>query len=184
MRITKLPVIVLLSTLVFIVSGCNESFQNSGVQDKETIKDTDNDTYIVGQVEKVTLTQKKFVYKARIDTGATTCSASATDIVEFIRDGKKWVRFNMINPKTNEKVQFEKRISRIVPIKRHGAKDQMRKAVKLPIELGEIHDVIEFTLTDRSKFEYPILIGRNFLAGNAIVDCNQKYTGAVAVSFK
>ncbi len=184
MRISKLPTIVLLIALVLLVSGCNELFKGDDVHKKQSIKETDNTTYIVGQTEKVALTQKKFVYKARIDTGATTCSANATDIVEFVRDGKKWVRFNMIDPKTKKKVQFEKRLSRTVPIKRHGAKDQIRKAVKLPIELGEIHDVVEFTLTDRSKFEYPILIGRNFLAGNAIVDCNRKYTGAIEVSFK
>lgn len=140
-----------------------------------------SDFYIIGENEKVALSEHKIVYKARIDTGATTCSLNAANIVEFVRDGKKWARFDLYNAKAKETITLEKPISRIASIKRHGTEDQRRVAVKLPIKLGPVEDVVEFTLTDRSKFEYPALIGRNFLSGNVLVDSNLSYTGGIPI---
>ena len=165
-------------------AGCSGS-RNSG---SSVGKQKDNgryaDYYIIGENERVEISDRKITYKARIDTGATTCSIHATDIVEFVRDGKNWARFSLLDFKTGEKVTIEKPISRIASIKRHGAKDQRRVAVKMPIWLGPISDVVEFTLTDRSKFEYPALIGRNFLSGNVLVDTNLSYTGGIPVEMK
>lgn len=52
------------------------------------------DKRVIGSEELVLLDDLTEKYKARIDTGATTSSLNATNIVEFERDGTKWVRFS------------------------------------------------------------------------------------------
>ena len=136
----------------------------------------------IGQAEFVTILPQNLHYRARIDTGATTCSISALDIERFERDGEKWVRFRFPVPQDGKAGEGAKKtdiqeypLTREVPIKRHGGPDQIRPAVKLQMQLGSFNGRVEFTLTDRSKYEYPVLIGRNMLEGNAVVDVSKSY---------
>jgi len=71
---------------------------------------------------------------------------------------------------------IEKPVSRVVQIKRHGKTSQDRYVVKMRLILGERSQVVEVSLTDRSQFIYPILIGRNFLRDYYIVDVGAKLT--------
>jgi hypothetical protein len=132
---------------------------------------------IIGEAEYVTILPLGVTQKARIDTGATTCSIHASSIKRFERDGEKWVRFEL-GPEQDaeERFEVERPIVRIASIKRHGAEDQTRPVVRLTFQLGPITDTIEFSLTDRSAFEFPILVGRNLLSGNALVDVTKHYT--------
>ncbi len=66
-------------------------------------------------------------------------------------------------------------ISRIAKIKEHGEEAQVRPTVKMTVKLGSFEDRVEFTLTDRTKYEFPILVGRNLLEGHAVVDVSQSY---------
>lgn len=50
---------------------------------------------ILGSEEWVYVPEIDQTFKARVDTGATTSSISATDIVPFERDGKDWVKFKI-----------------------------------------------------------------------------------------
>lgn len=130
---------------------------------------------IIGEAEHVYLPIAKTKLKARIDSGATTTSINALNIKVFERDGKKWVKFDIEDE--NKKLHTKKLpLFQIVNIKRHGAEDQKRPVVKLRINLGTSSQLIRVSLTDRSKFTYPVLIGRNFLTGAAIVDVSKKYS--------
>jgi len=143
--------------------------------------DQSTSVQVIGQAEYLTVLPLDFRYHARIDTGATTCSISALDIERFERDGKKWVRFRLPLPDATSKEKLKKSdvleypLTREVNIKRHGAPDQIRPAVKLNVRLGAFEGRIEFTLTDRTKYEFPVLVGRNLLDGNAVVDVSQSY---------
>ena len=131
---------------------------------------------IIGEVENVTFKSKGLKLKARIDTGAETSSLGVVDQQSFERDGKKWLRFTVKDP-TNEKlISFEKPIVRTASIKRHGAEDMKRPVVKLKILLGKIEMERQFTLADRSKYTFPVLIGRNVLSGKYLVDVNRKFS--------
>ena len=55
----------------------------------------------------------------------------------------------------------------------HGEK---RYVVHFDIKMGEELIDTEFTLNDRSKFEYQVLIGRNILNGRFIVDSSIENT--------
>lgn len=130
---------------------------------------------IIGEVEYVYIGEDTIRLPARIDTGAKTSSLGAKEIKRYESDGKKWVRFQIAAPGSDTVIDFKRPLSRTVEIKRHGVETQKRFVVRLPIKLGRISREIEFTLADRSDFEFPVLIGRNFLKGYALVDVNRKY---------
>lgn len=127
---------------------------------------------IIGEVEPVRLIPGDVIVNARIDTGAKTTSINAVDIQAFERDGKKWVRFRLA--KSEKAFVVEKPVVREVQIKRHGEESQNRYVVKMRIILGDRSQVVEVSLTDRSKFEHKVLIGRNFLRDIYIVDVGAK----------
>ena len=131
---------------------------------------------IIGEVEPVTIVKAGLTLPARIDTGATTSSLDARDIQRFERDGKKWVRFTLVDRRSGKKVKVEGRLTRTVEITRHGTDPQYRPVVKLKAILGQAELYREFSLTDRSAFTYPVLIGRNFLQGEFVVDVTRKNT--------
>ncbi len=55
-------------------------------------------------------------------------------------------------------------------IKRHEGESQRRSVVELSVCLGDHRRKVEFSLIDRSQFDYPVLLGRSALAGIAVVD--------------
>jgi len=130
---------------------------------------------IIGEAERVTVEPHGLRLAARIDTGATTSSISATQIKRIERDGKKWVSFVLTDPATGKQVTVKRPLVRTASIKRHGAEDQKRPVVTLQVNMGPIQQETEFSLTDRSKYEFPVLIGRTYLRGKALVDVSREY---------
>lgn len=119
--------------------------------------------------------------KTKLDTGAKTSSIHATDIDVFDRDGEKWVRFRVpfsMKAGTSDKrrdVFFERPVVRRVRIKEHDRAPARRYVVNLDLCLGGITFTTPMTLADRSRFNYPLLLGRVALQGRAAVDPAQKY---------
>lgn len=134
-----------------------------------------NELQIIGEAEYVYLPSSKLRLKARIDTGATTTSINALNIKQFERDGKKWVKFDLMDEKNNKHTK-KLPLYENIKIKRHGVEDQIRPVVKIRVNLGSFSKFIRVSLTDRSKFTYPVLIGRNFLNGTTMVDVSRKYS--------
>ena len=170
----KLPLLIVLFVLVtagvnIVRSGAVAAADKSGAGQPDRL-------VVIGAVEPVCLKAAGFVLPARIDTGATTSSLDAREIEKFERDGEKWVRFTVIDRSSGEEKQIESRMTRKVEITRHGAAPQIRPVVKLHAAIGKVNLLREFTLTDRSAFEYPLLIGRNILQGKFIVDVARKNT--------
>ena len=130
---------------------------------------------VVGWLEKVCIYPGNLIINAKLDTGARNSSLNASDITEFVRNGKQWVRFNVTN-RYGTTATIEQKVHRIVKIKDHDGSPQLRLAILLGISLGSFHKKVEVNLADRSYFNYQMLIGRSFLAGNVIVDPSVKYT--------
>ncbi|MFI3272474.1 MAG: ATP-dependent zinc protease [Pseudomonadota bacterium] len=129
---------------------------------------------IIGETEYIYIDALNMRLPARIDTGAATSSLSATNIQRFERDGKKWVRFSIVLPDGTPSQSIERPWRRTVSVKRHGMENHRRYVVELKIRMGKLQERTEFTLTDRSNFDYPALIGRTFLRGNIAVDVSRK----------
>jgi hypothetical protein len=130
---------------------------------------------IVGWIEKVRIYPGAPLIRAKLDTGAKHCSLNAPNITEFQRNGETWVRFS-ITSKSGEKVTLEQKVHRIASIKRHGSIVERRFAIRLGICLSTLYKEVEVNLVDRSDFLYPLLIGRNFMSGDLIVDSSTKFT--------
>jgi hypothetical protein len=110
-------------------------------------------------------------FKAKMDTGALTASLSAKDIQLFSRDGEDWVRFRLATKGADSKV-YEHKVARISRIKNRAAEEDdgdtasvaaKRPVVDLELCLGGLKRTVEVNLTDRSSFNYPLLIGAKAL---------------------
>jgi hypothetical protein len=124
---------------------------------------------VVGWVENVRVYPGGITVKAKLDTGAKTSSLDCECITPFKRDGKDWLSFSIKNHQGNI-VRLEKPVTRIARIKRHFGKEQKRYVVKLGICLGSVYREAEVTLVDRSGFNYSLLVGRNFLKDDFLID--------------
>ncbi|ETN92896.1 hypothetical protein U062_00779 [Gammaproteobacteria bacterium MOLA455] len=131
---------------------------------------------IVGAVEWAKIQPAGLWIESRIDTGADTTSIHAENIQLVEKDGKRYVRFVLIDAVTGSAHQQELRLRRRVLIKQSGGADERRYVVRMWVTLGEIRSKIDVNLSDRTDFEYPLLIGRNFLMDNVIVDVSRHHT--------
>lgn len=136
-----------------------------------------DDKTILGQTEWVYISTAKSNYKSRIDTGAATSSLNAVDIERFERDGKKWVRFNLSHEKGLDPQIIEAKIERFVKILQSSKPGMTteRPVIKLHVRIGDVAHLTEFTLTDRTHMEYPVLIGRSFMRDVVLVDVSKEY---------
>jgi hypothetical protein len=131
---------------------------------------------IVGAVEWARVEPAGLWLESRIDTGADTTSLHAEDIQLLEKDGKRYVSFVLIDAVTGSRHPQELRLRRRVLIKQSGGPDQRRYVVRMWVTLGETRSRIDVNLTDRANFEYPLLIGRNFLTDSLIVDVSRHHT--------
>ena len=130
---------------------------------------------IVGGVESVVIEPSGIKYEARIDTGAESSSIHAENIQLIERDGKRYVQFSLLNPETGELIELERRLRRKVLIKQQEGEWERRYVVKLWLTLGEIRELVDVTLSNRTGFEYSVLVGRNLFTDTAIVDVSQQH---------
>ncbi len=130
---------------------------------------TKTETPIAGGIETLYIVPLEMPFQARMDTGAETSSIDAQNLKPFERDGEKWISFDITNRKNGEIKHFEKPIKRKTNIVRTGEKER-RYVVLLDIKMGKELINAEFTLNDRTKFDYQVLIGRNIINGRFIID--------------
>lgn len=130
---------------------------------------------IIGGIEPVYILPIQSSFPARVDTGAGISSLDTEEIKEFERDGEKWVTFKVINRKTKEEHIFEKPLVRNTRIKRAHINER-RKVVSLDVSFGGQTFQADFSLVNREKFDYQVLIGRNIINGRAIVDPTRSFT--------
>jgi len=131
---------------------------------------------IVGATEWVRIEPAGLLLESRIDTGAVTTSVHADNIQLVEKEGKRYVRFVLTDPNNGEKIEQELRLRRRVLIKQSGLPDSRRYVVRMWVTLGETRSRIDVNLSDRTGFEYPLLIGRNFLTDSMIVDVSRHHT--------
>lgn len=131
---------------------------------------------IIGAVEWARVEPADLWVESRIDTGADTTSIHAEEIQLIEKDGKRYVSFFLIDAVTGSRHPQELRLRRRVLIKQSGGPDQRRYVVRMWVTVGEIRSRIDVNLTDRGDFEYPLLIGRNFLTDTMIVDVSRHHT--------
>jgi hypothetical protein len=117
---------------------------------------------VYGWREKITIDGVEKQVYAKLDTGAYTSSIHAEEKELFERDGKKWVRFIVTEPrkKDSPRVRIEAPLVRIARVKTPGGESESREVVKLAFKIGERKLRGDFTLNDRSNMLSAVLIGR------------------------
>ncbi|MAT68199.1 MAG: hypothetical protein CMJ58_01615 [Planctomycetaceae bacterium] len=113
-------------------------------------------------------------FDARVDTGATTCSVHAAqwkiqDEAEAMVDNVgKVIRFCVENGRGGAK-WLETRIEELATITTSEGEEQRYK-VFMTLRCQGVEKRVLVSLNDRSHMQYPLLIGRNFLEGDFVVD--------------
>ncbi|OQX37374.1 MAG: hypothetical protein B0D91_06900 [Oceanospirillales bacterium LUC14_002_19_P2] len=138
---------------------------------------TINGLPVIGCVETVFLHAARQTLDAQIDTGSTVSFLAADHIVEFDRDGSRWVRFQISNQMDAKQSQaLTLPVSNRSRSPRHsGSRNTANPSVRLKVTLGDIDLLTNFTLIDSKQLTFPVLLGRNFLKGNAIVDSSKTH---------
>ena len=115
--------------------------------------------------------------QVRVDTGATTSSLHVDNIEEFLKDGKRWVRFD-IHPDIHN---VKKIVTTTAPlqakkvVKSSSADKEKRVVIKTTIRIGQDSWRIKLTLTDRSTMTYLMLLGREAMKDRILVDPSHEF---------
>lgn len=137
-----------------------------------------------GFIEKATLIDNDLTLSAKLDTGAKSASLNATHISEIEVNGKPYLSF--VVPSKEGDIQFKCEYVGKVNIKVRVGETQAnpllkhsinRPVVMMRIKLAGQERLIRVNLTNRKRFIYPLLLGREaILAFNGVIDPSLKYT--------
>ncbi len=184
MRLSSLRHGVAASFVVLLLGLCGLPTQAAG-----NVPTAPRAAPIFGWVEWTYIEPHHVHVKAKLDSGAKTSSLSAVDVERFTQDGDIWMRFKVpisaADGGTDEPqlIAMESRLEKEVLIKRHGGRPSRRPVVNISVCLGAQAFVTPVTLTDRSHFNYPLLLGRSALRDRVLLDVSQTYiNGADAES--
>lgn len=129
---------------------------------------------VLGPVVAVDEEETEIQFLARVDTGAKTCSLHTVekkviDGSQFMEDNVgKLLRFRIENRQGVSK-WLERIIAEVRKI-RTSEGEETRYLVPLALKCNNVEREVLVSLNDRSRMSYPMLLGRNFLAGAFVVD--------------
>ncbi|ABG51283.1 protein of unknown function DUF785 [Trichodesmium erythraeum IMS101] len=115
--------------------------------------------------------------KAKIDTGAHYSALHAFDIKTFEKDGKLMVKFK-VNPKqrdTNLIVIAEAELIDEKKVRSSNGKAELRPVILTEVNLMNKKLQIELTLTNREFMEFRMLLGRQAMQNNFLINPGKSY---------
>lgn len=133
---------------------------------------------LIGETAWIEVGAVSFAYLARIDTGARITSIHAVNVE--IKDGSsvpdknvgKTVSFQTVN-RDGKTEQITAAITKVSTVKNSQGTEQ-RYVIELPLAWKHVKKDVQVNLRDRSKMTYKLLIGRNFLSRDFLVDVDIK----------
>ena len=166
LRVAVLSVFMALYTVTFRDLAIAETISNSSEARRPTV---------FGWLEKVRVSPGELVVHAKLDSGADTSSMHVRNLKSFEKEGAPWVSFTLRN-RYGKQQEIKLPVVRWARIKKGSdQRIQERVVVLLKLCLGREAQEVEVNLVDRSHMNYPLLIGRGFLAGTALVDSARTY---------
>ena len=135
---------------------------------------------IIGWREWVALPQLGIAYvKPKIDTGARSSSLHASEIEEFRRGDRTFVRFKVHPIQRNKDfgVKAEAEVLEYRNVKSSSGQKSRRPVILTEIEILGIRWPIELTLADRDAMGFRMLLGREAVRGRFLVDAGRSYYG-------
>ena len=137
--------------------------------------------HIVGATAIIKEASTGIPFHARIDTGAASCSLHVEEmkIIDEVSGRRanigKRVRFR-IKGHNGETNWIETKIADAVRIRSAVANEgeyDRRYMVRLTLQWKDVSKEVLVTLNDRREMTFPLLIGRNFLSGDFLVDVDK-----------
>lgn len=115
--------------------------------------------------------------KAKIDTGARTASLHAFGLEQFVREGKEWVRFAIHPEQHNDSIEIpvEHPVAEYRQVRSSNGQQSLRPVIITQINLGRYAWTTELTLADRDAMGFRMLLGRNSIRGQFLVDPSRSY---------
>ena len=166
---------VLVSTLMLspavLANDYAQSCSIDGLGNEHTSK------LVIGQKEIFYSPAANLNFRSRIDTGATRTSIHATnvEIEDFSPDAEenigKIVNFITANER-GETVHMREKITHVRQIQ-NSLGSEMRYSIQLDLTLADRDYSVEVNLKERSLMSDKLLIGRNLLSCNYVVDVSK-----------
>ena len=131
---------------------------------------------ILGETAVITEVSSGVEFTARVDTGAAVSSIHVEPEDVVIEDESpepdeniaKRVLLKLENHE-GEEAWVETRIEDYVEV-RNAERSEHRYRVKLPLQCGDVQKFAVVNLNDRSRMTYRLLLGRDFLRDDFVVD--------------
>lgn len=146
---------------------------------------------ILGWLEQAYVANMPHRLRAKLDSGAKTSSIHGRVMGLFEQDGVQWLAFefdwfevsrhqNNGLSKSNQRTSYiiNAPVVRQVRIKDHKNMSDVRWVVRLPIMIARQCWAADFNIADRSRFNYAILLGRDFLRDAALVDVRETFVSS------
>lgn len=117
--------------------------------------------------------------KAKIDTGARSSALHAFEIETFEVDGKSKVRFK-VHPKQRNTILTVAAEAEIIDereVRNSGGKAELRPVILTDVELMGQKWAIELTLTNRELMGFRMLLGRQAVRRQFVIDAGKSYLG-------
>jgi hypothetical protein len=138
--------------------------------------------HIIGATATLTETSSGLSFPARIDTGAQSCSLHVEKIeiqdeaTSRLKNVGKSARV-LLKDTDGKSAWIETKIVEAIRVKSSSLKVgefDRRYKVRLTLKWNDFEKTVLVTLNDRTDMEYPLLIGRNYLRGDFLVDVEKK----------
>lgn len=129
---------------------------------------------LIGKYDRIDLPELNFkALRAKIDTGAKTSSLHCSYI--HSEDGK-YVTFEVLDEshKKFKDKQVTLPIVRVATVRSSNGMVEQRYVISTKVYIFDKYIDTEFTLRNRKKMNYPILLGREFLKKGFIVDVRKE----------
>src|SRR3954468_4928454 len=132
----------------------------------------------IGATATLTEMSSGLTFPARIDTGAETCSLHVEKIeiqdktARRTKNVGKSVRF-LLKGSDGKTQWVEGVVADAIRVKSSslkGGEVDHRYKVRLTLQWKDVRKEVLVTLNDRTSMEYPLLVGRNFLQSDFLVD--------------
>lgn len=122
---------------------------------------------MIGQTEKVEITEASIELLGRVDTGAASTSVHA----EELRIDGNMVSFALTAP-DGQRVFLRKPIAKTGNV-RNAERNEQRIYVELTLHHAGLTKRVLVNLNDRASLTYPLLLGRNWLKDDFVVDVSR-----------
>lgn len=152
-----------------------ESPNRPAINGDKPVKETpSSEKRVIGATATIMEKQSELLFRARVDSGAKSCSLHIEDYkIENESDTMaenigKVITFHIKNG-NGESHWLTAKIAGYVVVKTAAHRGRRYK-VPMTLRFKDFEKTVLVTLNNREKMEFPLLLGRNFLMGDFVVD--------------